>query len=249
MNRNYQYEFSKNRTVVYNTVARERKARTMMAILEEFMAKPLKECRLLDVGGSTGIIDNYLSAFFYEVIGIDIDDSAISHARNTFNKVNLEFKVDDAMNLSFQDESFDVVICSHVYEHVPDADKMFSEIHRVLKKGGVCYFSAGNRLMINEPHYNLKFLSLLPRPLAHLYLRILGRDSYYYEKHLTYWGLKSLTKKFLRIDYTAKVVTNPTKYFTDYMLSPQGVKYKAAKVVLKYFYWASPGYIWLLQKP
>lgn len=249
MNRGYQQGFSKNSTVVYDTVARERKARTMIAILEDFIVKPLKECHLLDVGGSTGIIDNYLSTFFYKVIGIDIDDSAISHARNTFNKVNLEFKVEDAMNLSFSDESFDVVICSHVYEHVPDADKMFSEIYRVLQKGGVCYFSAGNRLMINEPHYNLKFLSLLPRPLAHLYLRILGRGSYYYEKHLTYWGLKSLTNKFLRIDYTAKVVTNPTKYFTDYMLTPHGVKYKAAKVVLKYFYWVSPGYIWLLQKP
>ena len=100
------------------------------------------------------------------------------------------------MNLPFGDESFDIVICSHVYEHVPDPERMFDQIHRVLKPGGVCYFSAGNRLMWNEPHYDLPLLSVLPRPLAHLYIRLAGKADRYHEKHLTYWGTQATRGTF-----------------------------------------------------
>lgn len=165
---------------MYDVAARERKARTVVAVLEDYLDRSLKELSLLDIGGSTGIIDNYLSNYFGRVVGIDIDESAIKHAKETYQKKNLEFLVGDAINLQFSNESFDVVICSQVYEHVPDAKKMFNEIFRILKPEGVCYFTANNRLMLNEPHYNLPLLSVIPRPLAHIYIRIAGKGSYYY---------------------------------------------------------------------
>ena len=42
----------------------------------------------------------------------------------------------DVTDLSFPDASFDVVICNHVLEHVPDDRKAMSELHRVLRPGG-----------------------------------------------------------------------------------------------------------------
>jgi SAM-dependent methyltransferase len=42
----------------------------------------------------------------------------------------------DATNLSFKDESFDVVIANHVLEHIPEDFKAMQEFYRVLKKGG-----------------------------------------------------------------------------------------------------------------
>jgi ubiquinone/menaquinone biosynthesis C-methylase UbiE len=156
--------------------------------------------------------------------------------------------VADALNLPFEDNTFDVVVCSHVYEHVPDPQRMFSEIHRVLQPGGVCYFSAGNRLMWNEPHYNLPLLSVLPRPLAHIYIRLAGKAGYYHEKHLSYWGLKALVKDFDCTDYTAKLINEPDKYATSYMLPPGSLKTRLAGLLAKYAHWASPGYIWILQK-
>ncbi len=126
--------------------------------------------------------------------------------RANFQRDNLRFQVADALDLPFEDESFDVVICSHVYEHVPDPDRMFDEIFRVLRKDGICYFSAGNRLMWNEPHYNLPLLSVLPRPLAHVYIRLAGKARFYHEKHLSYWGLKSLVRRFAVTDYTQRLV-------------------------------------------
>ncbi|OGQ96069.1 MAG: hypothetical protein A2521_13245 [Deltaproteobacteria bacterium RIFOXYD12_FULL_57_12] len=233
---------------MYDIPARERKARTMVAILEEFLPNPLHELDLLDIGASTGIIDNYLSRYFGQVVGIDIDTQAIAHAQKTFHRGNLKFQTGDALDLPFAEERFDVVICAHVYEHVPDARRMFVEILRVLKPAGVCYFAGGNRLMLNEPHYHLPLLSVVPRPLAHIYMRLAGKGTHYYERHLSYWGLKSLVKQFARFDYTVATVSEPQKYYTDYMITPHGIKQKIALAVLCYFYWASPGYIWLLQK-
>lgn len=47
----------------------------------------------------------------------------------------------DVTNIAFPDRHFDLIISSDVLEHVPDADKAFSEIFRVLKPGGVCAFT------------------------------------------------------------------------------------------------------------
>lgn len=220
----------------------------MVAVLENYLSRPLKDCNLLNVGGSAGIIDNYLADFFGSVTGIDIDEHAIAHARKNYRKNNLEFRLADALDLPYVDNTFDVVVCSHVYEHVPDPYKMFSEIYRVLKPGGVCYFSAGNRLMWNEPHYNLPLLSVLPRPLAHIYMRLAGKGKYYHEKHLGYWGLKKLVKNFKRTDYTARLVIEAEAYMTDYMIPPGSLKSKLASALLKVAYFAFPGYIWLLEK-
>lgn len=251
MNRGYQNDFSSmHGDNVYDIKGRERKGITTLSVLKDYFGNDnLKNMSLLDVGASTGIIDNYLSSSFAEVTGIDIDTKAIKHAIETFPSENLIFKVGDAMSLDFPDCSFDVVLCSHVYEHVPDAIQMMDQIYRVLKPEGVCYFSAGNRMAIKEPHYNLSFLSIMPRPMAHLYLRILGRGKYYYEKHLSFWGLRKLVRSFEIIDYTKKVINEPQVFDAEYMLEPGSRKQMIAKLFVKHFYWLCPGYLWILKKP
>jgi SAM-dependent methyltransferase len=47
-------------------------------------------------------------------------------------------KVEDLQALSFPDASFDLIICSHVLGHIPDEHKAITEMHRVLRKQGVC---------------------------------------------------------------------------------------------------------------
>ena len=47
----------------------------------------------------------------------------------------------DITKIQFPDEHFDVLICHHVLEHVKDDMKGMRECHRVLKRGGVAYFS------------------------------------------------------------------------------------------------------------
>jgi ubiquinone/menaquinone biosynthesis C-methylase UbiE len=56
-----------------------------------------------------------------------------------------KFKLVDAETIPFEDESFDAVIANHMLYHVQDIEKVFSEIKRVLKKGGYFYASTVGR--------------------------------------------------------------------------------------------------------
>lgn len=247
--RSYQYDFSDSSPAMHDAEGRVRKAATMIAVLGDYFDAPLRQLRALDVGASTGIIDNYLADHFESILGIDIDTAAIQSANNTFRKDNLSLRVGDALKTKIPSSSVDVVICSQIYEHVPDASAMVDEIFRVLRPGGICYFAAGNRLMWNEPHYNLPLLSVIPRRLAHWYIRLTGKARYYHELHFSYWGLRKLVKSFELIDYTVDMLKYPDKYGISYMVQQGSRKQAIAKMVVTFAYWLVPSYIWLLRKP
>lgn len=246
--RDYQLNYSELKPSVFNTKQRERKAKTIVHVCRDFSGQEdLSSLTLLDVGSSSGIIDNYLADYFGTVLGIDIDEGGMQHAQVTFDKPNLHFAHGDAMQLTHEDDSIDVVVCSHVYEHVPDANILFQEIHRVLKPGGFCYFSGNNRVMLMEPHHRLPFLSLLPQFAANLYMRIAGKGTHYHEKHVSYWALQHLVGAFTRTDYSARVIEEPANFAVDYMLKPGSFKHHVAKFIARNVKWATP-HIWILQK-
>jgi len=246
--KDYQFGFSESNSAMFNNEGRLRKARTMIAVLSEHCDNPLAQLSLLNVGGSAGIIDSFLSENFHSVTSIDIDENAINFAKEQFQRPNLEFKIGDAMDIGYPEDTYDVVVCSQVYEHVPNARTMMDEIYRVLKPGGVCYFAASNRLMWNEPHYNLPLLSVMPKFMAHYYMRLAKRGSEYYETHFTLWGLRSLVRRFEVIDFTRPIIESPKQYGAEYMMKPGSNKARIAKLVARYLYWLVPGYIWLLKK-
>jgi SAM-dependent methyltransferase len=63
-------------------------------------------------------------------VGIDIQDSS------KFGYDNRDAIHSDGQTISAPEESFDHFLCTEVLEHVADAGKLVSEMHRVLKKGG-----------------------------------------------------------------------------------------------------------------
>ena len=248
--RGYQFNFSKMLPeAMYDGERRENKAKTMVAVFNDYFQADLKSFSVLDVGCSTGFIARYLADHCELVIGIDIDGPAIEFAQAHFKKKNLNFLKTDSMAIEFPANHFDIVICAQVYEHVPDVTKLITQIFRVLRPGGICYFAAGNRLNIMEAHYKLPFLSILPRPLGHLYVRIARNGKFYYEKHFSFWTLKKIVGDFELIDYTKRMIENPQKFHIHYMLQPGTFKYRIAKLVANKAYWLFPTYIWLLKKP
>jgi SAM-dependent methyltransferase len=102
--------------------------------------------RFLDVGCGEGrhTIGAYLSADV-DAVGVDLSEkdlqTAQERAEGFVDKENtnksLTFKVANALELPFEDNSFDKVICSEVLEHIPDYQGVLKEIDRVLKPNGV----------------------------------------------------------------------------------------------------------------
>ena len=107
MPRDYQWSFSEqHHEAMHDRIGRERKARTMLAVLEDFLPGQLDRLAVLDMGASTGIIAHELSKKVKFVAAIDIDESAVQFAAASSPRKNLEFLVGDAMALSFCDETY-----------------------------------------------------------------------------------------------------------------------------------------------
>jgi ubiquinone/menaquinone biosynthesis C-methylase UbiE len=73
------------------------------------------------------------------VIGIDMTKKMIQKARENVAKLgykNVEFKLGDIENLPLADNGADVVLSNCVLNLVPDKQKAFNEIYRILKPGG-----------------------------------------------------------------------------------------------------------------
>lgn len=248
--RDYQDNFSDaHRDVYFDADNRAKKAGKMLCVLRDALGDDLSSLHALDIGCSTGAMALALGRHFGEVTGIDIDQKAVEWALDRPHPSHVDFRVGDAMQTGMPDESIDVVICSHVYEHVPDADRMMREIHRVLRGGGTCFFAAENRLVIREGDYRLPFLSWLPKPLAHLYMRAAGKGSHYYEELRTYFGLRRMTRAFERIDYTRRVVEDPVRFSAADQIRPGSLKQRLALLLIDGAYWLVPTYLWLLKKP
>ena len=75
-----------------------------------------------------------------QATGIDIESGMVDKANALANErgiKNVEFRVDDITDLSFPNDSFDLVFASAVLEHLPDPVVALREIRRVLKPGAV----------------------------------------------------------------------------------------------------------------
>lgn len=222
------------------------KAAKIRAVVADFSGRPLSQLDCLDLGCSTGHITNELAGDFRSIVGIDTDQKALELAQA---EQAAGFHRGSALRLPYRDETFDVVLCNHVYEHVRDQQALFDEIRRVLRRGGFCYLAAGNRLKVIEPHYRLPFLSWLPKLVAHRYLRLAGRGDFYFEEHLTCWRLRRLAEKFEIHDYTKRILNEPRRFAGDDPLLAWLPARGVPGALLSLGYFLLPTFIWVLRKP
>lgn len=95
--------------------------------------------RILDVGCGTGFFTILLAKQGHHVTGTDLTPDMIANSRILAKEeqVSCDFQVMDAEHLSFQDESFDVVISRNLTWTLPEAAQAYKEWTRVLKPGGL----------------------------------------------------------------------------------------------------------------
>jgi ubiquinone/menaquinone biosynthesis C-methylase UbiE len=91
-------------------------------------------CRLLDVATGPGVVAAGAIARGVDTIGIDFAFEAVDIASR--NVPQAYFEVGDAQAMSFNNASFDAVICAYGIMHMPNPDRALAEMYRVLRPGG-----------------------------------------------------------------------------------------------------------------
>ena len=104
----------------------------------------------------------------------------------------------DICNLPFDDNSYDVILCNHVLEHIPDDTKAMQELYRVLKPGGYGVLQIPQDLSRANTFEDESITDKKERARIfgqYDHVRVYGRD--YFDK------LRGIGFKVEEVDYTA----------------------------------------------
>ena len=86
-----------------------------------FTAQFVSERRVLDIACGEGYGSNVLAKSASEVVGLDISEEVISHAKGRYSeRRNLQFAVASCSLLPFNDASFDIVVSFETIEHIKE---------------------------------------------------------------------------------------------------------------------------------
>lgn len=106
----------------------------------------------------------------------------------------------DICDLPFEDNSYDIILCNHVLEHIPNDTKAMQELYRVLKPGGMGIFQIPQDLSREKTFEDDSITD--PKERARIFgqydhVRVYGRD--YFDK------LRSVGFTVIEEDYTKKL--------------------------------------------
>lgn len=129
--------------------------------------------RIVDVGCGGGILTEALAKRGARVTGIDLSELSLKVARQHAERggLSIDYRLMDVETLATaQAGQFDAVTCMEMLEHVPHPDQVIAACARLLKPGGMAFFSTINRnpkafaFAIVAGEY---ILGLLPRGTHH----------------------------------------------------------------------------------
>jgi ubiquinone/menaquinone biosynthesis C-methylase UbiE len=120
--------------------------------------------RALDVGIGNGRLLPIYAPHVAHVTGMDISSEQLEHASEAAKKLGIPFDTllcQEASRIEIADESFDLIICSRVLQHVFNWRESVAEFARILKPGGDLVLLTYNRLSIYglKKYYQHKFVN------------------------------------------------------------------------------------------
>jgi ubiquinone/menaquinone biosynthesis C-methylase UbiE len=111
---------------------------------------------IVDIGCSAGVSSITLSSLGFHVTGLDISEGLITQAKQLAKQEGsgANFLTGDASRLPFEDESVDICFMVGLLHHFPNYLPVISDIHRVLKSGGLIVAVEPNAMNLS---YRLSF--------------------------------------------------------------------------------------------
>jgi len=108
---------------------------------------------VLEIAAGTGVVTRHLARALApeaRIVATDLNQAMLDRAAAMGTSRPVEWRQADAMQLPFQDESFDAVVCQFGVMFFPDKPKAFSEAKRVLRAGGAFIFNVWDAIDHNE---------------------------------------------------------------------------------------------------
>ncbi len=108
-------------------------------IHSHFPTRPISDIHILDIGTGPGFFSILLAEAGFRVTAIDLTPAMLNEARRNAGILadRICFMQMNAEQLTFQDQSFDVVISRNLTWNLPNPEQAYREWVRVLKKGGM----------------------------------------------------------------------------------------------------------------
>jgi SAM-dependent methyltransferase/GT2 family glycosyltransferase len=100
---------------------------------------------VLDVASGEGYGSALLAQVATSVVGVEIAEEAVQHARRSYHRDNLRFVQGDARKMEIPSESVDVVVSFETIEHFVEQEEFLKEVRRVLRPGGLFVVSTPDR--------------------------------------------------------------------------------------------------------
>jgi SAM-dependent methyltransferase len=116
--------------------------------------------RVLDAGCGIGYGAELLHrAGASEVIGVDVSEPIVEIARSGVSG-EVVFEVADVRSLPYAPDSFDMIVCFEVIEHVDEQDQVLDQLARVLRPDGLLLISSPNRsrYVPGNPHHRHEYI-------------------------------------------------------------------------------------------
>jgi SAM-dependent methyltransferase len=113
----------------------------------------LRPSAVLEVAAGTGAVTRHLAARLPEaasIVATDLNQPMLDHAMRVGTSRAVTWRQANAMELPFDDGTFDAVVCQFGAMFFPDKAAAFAEARRVLRPGGTFLFSVWDRIEDNE---------------------------------------------------------------------------------------------------
>jgi 2-polyprenyl-3-methyl-5-hydroxy-6-metoxy-1,4-benzoquinol methylase len=99
----------------------------------------------LNLGAGEGDYDAMIAGHCRQLTACDINDADVAFAqRLNADVANLSYQVENALDLQFPNQHFDLLVSVDVLEHVGQPRRMMEEVGRVLRPGGLAFITFPN---------------------------------------------------------------------------------------------------------
>ena len=146
--------------------------------IKEQCGGSLKGKRILDIGCGGGILSESLALEGATVVGIDLAEAGLEVAKLHLleSGLDIDYQFISAEDLTASEsESFDVITCLEMLEHVPDPSMIIEACSKLVKTNGRVFFSTINR---NPKSYLFAIVG------AEYVLNLLPKGTHHYEKFI-----------------------------------------------------------------